>query len=113
MFVGEKGSMVCAGLGATPFLIPAKLDKSYTSPKPTIPRSPGHHQEWINACKGGKPGETEFIYSARLTELALLGVLALRTGQRIVWDAKNMRAIDCPEADAIIQGEPYRPGWEL
>ncbi|HPY90983.1 MAG TPA: gfo/Idh/MocA family oxidoreductase, partial [Lentisphaeria bacterium] len=87
--------------------------KTYTPPAPSIPRSPGHHREWIDACKGGKPGGTEFGYSARLTELALLGVLALRTGKRINWDTKNMRAVDCPEADAIINGEPYRKGWEI
>ncbi len=113
MFVGEKGLLVCPGLGATPFLVPAKLAKTYTPPAPSIPRSPGHHREWIDACKGGKPGGTEFGYSARLTELALLGVLALRTGKRINWDTKNMRAVDCPEADAIINGEPYRKGWEI
>lgn len=112
-FVGEKGLLVCPGLGSTPFLLPEKLQKNYTPPTPTIPRSPGHHREWLNACKGGPAACADFEYSARLTEIALTGVLALRTGKRIVWDAKNMKAIGCPEADDIINGQPYRKGWEI
>ena len=59
------------------------------------------------------PAACEFSYSSRLTELALLGVLALRTRKKILWDAVNLKALNVPEADAIIQGEPYRQGWEL
>jgi len=44
---------------------------------------------------------------------ALLGVVAIRTGKKIAWDYENMKAIGVPEADAIINGEPYREGWEL
>ena len=105
--------LVCPGLGQTPFLLPDKLAKSYKQPAPTLPRSPGHHREWIDACKGGAPSGTEFGYAARLTELALLGVLAIRSGKKIHWDAKSMCAKGLPEADAIINGEPYREGWEL
>ncbi|MBR4221384.1 MAG: Gfo/Idh/MocA family oxidoreductase [Victivallales bacterium] len=113
MFIGEKGSLVCPGLGATPFLMPEKMEKNYVRPQPSIPRSPGHHREWIDACKGGRPGGTNFAYSAILTEIALCGVLALRTGKKITWDAKNMKAVGLPEADTIINGEPYRDGWEI
>ena len=48
------------------------------------------------AIKGGKPGGTEFGYAARLTELALLGVVAIRTGKKIEWDYENMKAIGVP-----------------
>lgn len=112
-FVGEKGLLVCPGLGETPFLLPEKLQKSYTQPAPSIPRSPGHHREWIDACKGGPAAGAEFGYSAKLTEIALTGVLALRTGKKIIWDAKNMKAVGLPEADEIINGQPYREGWEM
>ncbi len=113
LFVGDRGILVCPGLGATPRLFPQALMDSYTPPPASIPRSPGHHREWIDACKGGPPAGTEFSYGCRLTELALLGVLALRTRKKILWDAANLKAIGFPEADAIIQGEPYRQGWEL
>ncbi len=113
LFVGDKGVLVSPGLGAAPRLFPQERADTFTPPEPTLPRSPGHHREWIDACKGGPPGGTEFSYSCRLTELALLGVLALRTRKKIFWDPENLKAIGVPEADAIIQGEPYRKGWEL
>jgi hypothetical protein len=112
-FVGDRGTLVSPGLGAPPVLLPKARAESFTPPPPSIPRSPGHHREWIDACKGGPPAGSEFGYAARLTELGLLGVLAIRTRKRIRWDAKAMRAVGVPEADAIIQGEPYRKGWEL
>lgn len=112
-FVGDRGTLVSPGLGAPPVLYPRERAEAFTPPPPSIPRSPGHHREWIDACKGGPAAGTEFGYAARLTELALLGALALRTRKRIRWDAVAMKAIDVPEADAIIQGEPYRQGWEL
>lgn len=108
LFVGEKGAMICGGAGGKPRLLGVTAD----APKPTLPRSPGHHREWIDACKGGKPAGSNFQYGARLTELALLGVLSLRTGKKIEWDAVGLKARGVPEADAIIK-EGYRKGWEL
>ncbi len=112
-FVGDRGTLVSLGLGAPPFLLPRERMVSFRPPPPTLPRSPGHHREWIDACKGGPPAGCEFGYAARLTELALLAVLALRTRQRIRWDPIAMKAIGLPEADPIIHGEPCRKGWEL
>jgi len=81
-------------------------------PAATLPRSPGHHREWLDACKGGQPAGSNFAYGARLTEIVLLGVLALRSGRRIEWDAANVKAKGLPEADALIR-ERTRKGWEI
>ncbi|MCI0465122.1 MAG: Gfo/Idh/MocA family oxidoreductase [Gemmataceae bacterium] len=111
LFVGEKGKLLCGGAGGKPRLLrPSNADGSKSSP--TLRRSPGHHREWLDACKGGKPAGSNFAYGARLTEIVLLGVLALRTGRRIEWDAANLKAKGVLEADAIIK-ESYRKGWEL
>ena len=67
-------------------LLPETDFAGFAPPKPTIPRSPGHHAEWIEACKTGKPTGTSFDYSGPLTELVLLGNVALRAGRRIDWD---------------------------
>jgi len=42
----------------------------------------------------------------------LLGLVALRTGKTIHWDAREMRASHAPEADVFIRGS-FRKGWEL
>jgi hypothetical protein len=75
-------------------------------------RSKGHHRDWLDACKGGAPASSNFEYGARLTELVLLGALALRLGRRIDWDPERMEARGISEAEPIIR-EPYRAGWEL
>jgi predicted dehydrogenase len=93
-------------------LLPKKQFASYTPPKPTLPRTPEHHIEWIRACKGGPRAQSDFGYAATLTEGLLVGFLALRTGKRIEWDARNMLAKGVPEAGAFIR-PAFRKGWEI
>ena len=71
-----------------------------------------HHQEWIAACKGGPAGYSNFDMAAYLTEIILLGCVALRVGKKLEWDGPNMRATNAPEAEQYIRRQ-YRKGWEL
>jgi predicted dehydrogenase len=73
-----------------------------------------HHLEWIAAIKAGRPQDcySRFEIGAQLTEIMLLGCVALRVGKKIQWDGPNMRAINCPEAAPFIQRE-NRQGWVL
>lgn len=71
-----------------------------------------HHQEWIAACKGGRPGYSDFDIAAYLTEIILLGCVALKVGKKLEWDGPNMRATNAPEADHIVKRTP-RKGWDL
>jgi predicted dehydrogenase len=112
LFVGEKGVIQCDGAGGPPRIFPESLRATATKPEETIKRSNGHHRDWIDACKGGAAASCNFEYGARLTEIALVGVLALRMRKAIEWDAANLRVIGMPEADALIRGT-YRAGWEL
>jgi predicted dehydrogenase len=111
LFVGDKGSLICGGAGGKPRLLESANASGSEPPPPTIPRSAGHHRDWLDACKGGKPAGSNFEYGARLTEIVLLGVLALRTGRVIEWDAANSKAKGVAEADVLIK-ENYRSGWE-
>lgn len=86
--------------------------ESIQKPAPTIARSQGHHRDWINACKGGKPASANFEYSAHLTEIVTLGNVAIRTGKKLTWDGQAMKATNCPEADPYIRPE-YANGWSL
>jgi predicted dehydrogenase len=111
MFIGEKGIILNNG-GATapPKIFPESLAANVPQ---TLPRSKGHHREWIDAIKGGPAAMSNFEYASKLTEITLLGVLSLRLGGRkIYWDDVNMKATGIPEADAIIR-EPVRGGWEM
>jgi predicted dehydrogenase len=112
LFVGEKASLLCGGAGGPPRLLSADRDAANNRPAPTLERSKGHHRDWLDAIKGGKPAGSNFAYGARLTEIVLLGVAALRTGRAIEWDPASMSARNAPEADAVFH-ESYRKGWEL
>jgi hypothetical protein len=112
LFIGDKGKIVCPGWGGAPKLLPISRMDSFQRPARTLARSKGHHRDWLDACKGGKPASSNFEYGAKLTELVLLGNVALRTGKKLHWDAVNMKATNAPEADAFLK-EEYRAGWEI
>jgi hypothetical protein len=92
--------------------LPKKQFADYQRPAKTLPRVEDHYQEWIAGCKGGPAPAANFAYSSVLTESLLLGNLALRVGKKIEWDAANMKAKNCPEADQYIRPQ-FRPGWTI
>jgi predicted dehydrogenase len=113
-FVGDRGVMLCGGWSGTPRLVPESAMQSFVLPEKTIPRSPGHRQEWVDACIAGKPQDAKagFWYSAPFTEALLVGVLPIRLGRRIEWDAAAMKASNAADADVLIR-KPYRTGFPL
>ncbi len=110
MFIGSDG-MMFANYGSYK-LFPQEKFKGFKPPKQTIPKSIGHHAEWIKACKDGSPTTCNFDYSGALTESVLLGNVAYRSGKALEWNAKALKATNCPEADKYISKE-YRSGWEV
>jgi len=113
IFVGAKGRLLVQREGGRSYrLLPERDFAGFVAPKPTLPRSIGHHAEWIEACKTGKPTGTSFDYSGPLTELVLLGNVALRVGRKIEWDASSARSTSGSIDDLFIHRD-NRPGWAL
>ena len=110
LFVGEKGMLLSDY--EKHVLLPEADFKDFKKPEPTIPKSVGHHQEWINACKGQGTTLCNFDYSGALTEAVLLGNVAYRSGKKVQWDAANAKCVSAPEADKFL-GREYRKGWAL
>ncbi|HKS38301.1 MAG TPA: Gfo/Idh/MocA family oxidoreductase, partial [Verrucomicrobiae bacterium] len=112
LFVGRKG-MLLSDYGRHR-LLPEKQFEGFVPPSPFITDSLGHHKEWIEACKSGGRTTCGFDYSGPLTEAALLGNVAYRTGRRLEWDWRLMKAAHGhgPEADALIHHH-YRNGWRI
>jgi hypothetical protein len=71
-----------------------------------------HHLEWLAACKGGPAPFSSFDTAAYLTEIILLGCVALRSGKRLEWDGPAMRATNAPEAVRFVK-RTYRHGFGL
>ncbi len=113
LLIGEKGALYLPGsYGDSYRLLPKNDFEGYKLPPKTLTRSPGHMRDWIEACKNGTQACSNFEYASALTGMVLLGNLAVRAGKKLEWDAKNMRATNCPEADEYIR-PVYRKGWEL
>ncbi len=110
LFVGEKGQLAVDYHKLQ--LLPQSKFADFTLPKSFTPKSNAHHAEWIRACKTGEPTSCPFEYAGPLAEAVQLGLVAYRVGQRIEWDAANLKAKNCPEADRFIRPD-YRKGWEL
>ncbi|MHB8862964.1 MAG: Gfo/Idh/MocA family protein [Pirellulaceae bacterium] len=114
ILVGQLGTMYSIEwTGADWHLLPEENFRDLQPPAASMPRSNGHHNEWITACQGGPPAFCNFVdFGAPLTEVMLLGNLAIRTGKKIEWDAQAMQVRGLPAADALLRRE-YRQGWEL
>ncbi len=113
MFVGSKGFILNGRI------FPDSLRNEYKPPAPTVPRSPGHYEEWLKACKGEQPAGSNFDWAGPLTEVVLLGNVALRpelrealTHMTLAWDPQAFKFTNLPEADKYLQLE-YRQGWKL
>lgn len=108
LLIGDKGKLYAPGDYAEQFSM-IGLDK----PTVEFTASPGHFKEYAEAIRGGKPAVSNFPdYSGPLTEIVLLGNLAVWSGKKVEWDAKNLKATNSPELDAIIR-PTYREGYTL
>jgi predicted dehydrogenase len=112
--VGDKGTIVYGSHGAGQVrLIPQSRMDAYKRPAQTIPRVKEHHWDWLQAIKNGKKSGSDFSYGGPLTEIALLGVIAIKMpGTKLEWDAQKMQFRNCADANQWIN-PPYRQGWSL
>jgi len=114
--IGDRGKIVYGSHGAGGCrLIPEAKMKAYKRPEPKIPRVPrGDHQhDWLNAIREGRQAGSPFEYGGRLSEIGLLGVIAIRmTGQKLQYDEKATRFTNSDEANRWLN-PPYRSGWSL
>jgi predicted dehydrogenase len=115
IFVGERGILMHETYGRNPQLYPQALHEEAAAVPQTYTRiEESHEMNWANACRGIGEATCPFSYAAPLTEVMLLGLVALRTGQGfpIEYDAANMRVTNSEDANAFLRRE-YREGWSL
>lgn len=116
IFKGDQGWLICDFQNR--ILIPSAKNGDLTYFKPRtketqIPQSPGHHKEWILACKGDKATRTDFDYAGTLTEQNLLALVGYRfPNQKLEYDPKAGKITNVDEANQYIH-KTYRPGWML
>ncbi len=115
MFIGDKGILVADWLGEAARLYPDALNEEVLANPPAekYARTNGVYLEWIEACKAGmQPGSNILDHSGPLTEMVLLGNLAVRSGEVIEWDSETMQVTNVTGPNAYLW-EEYRDGWTL
>ncbi len=118
LLIGEKGTIMHGSHGAGGVrIIPETKMRAYDRPAATLPRVPrgaaGHEQDWVRACKDGKLASSTFDYGGPLTEMVLLGVLAMRLKDTpLEWDPENLKVTNCDEANQYVR-PAFREGWTL
>ncbi len=112
VFVGDKGILTTDTYAANVRLLPEGRHKEYKLPPQFLTRSPGHHRDWIRACKGGERSCSDFSLAGPFTEWILLGVVALRVEGKLEWDSAKMKFANSAEANQYIRAKP-RKGWQI
>jgi hypothetical protein len=114
MFIGTKGIIVCSTYGGDVMMFPEERFLEYKDLPQSLPRiNVPHEQDWINGIKTNTLPCSNFNYSGPLTEMVLMGNLAMRVpGKRLIWDGDTMRVTNDETANQFIKQE-YRSGWKL
>lgn len=114
LIIGSKGSIAFKDWNPNGFrLLPEESFKNFQEPAPFLPRvNDNPYQEWIKACKGGDLCLSNFEYSVPLTEMVLLGNVAMRAEEKLQWDGENLKVTNTRSADEYLKREP-RKGWKV
>lgn len=117
MFVGDRGKILAGFRVEDPRIIPERRMRKFRAPQwhAPPPLKPGEvapsMRQWIAAVKGGEPSPASFSHAGPITDAINLYAVALRTGQKIMFDAQNRRISNLSEANQYLARQ-YRPGWE-
>ena len=110
LFQGTEASLVA---DYNSFKIYPEKGHKIELPEKSLPRSVGHHREWLNAIKSRGETSCRFEYGQRLSTVGHLGNISLWTGETLKWDAKTERVTNHPEANAHLSRPEYRAPWSI
>jgi predicted dehydrogenase len=107
LYIGDQGKLMGERL------IPESRMETYKRPPKTLPRSPGHYHEFVAACRNGPCAGSNFVdHAGLLTEVCLLGNVALRAQKKLAWDGAHLRITNDEKANQLLHRE-HRQGWAL
>ena len=115
LLVGDKGRMFFNRFNE--WMVTGRDDNEVrqieTQTQKTIPRTKDNYTEWVDAITGkGHPPLSRFEIAGPFTEMVLLGNLAIRAGEKVLWDTKKLRSLNSDKANSFVRRE-YRKGWKL
>ncbi len=111
IFQGSKATMV-VNYNRYEIYMKGKRDEAFQPPPPSIPDSPGHIREFLNAIKSRQRTTCDIEYGHRLTKSGLMANIAYRTGERLNWDDDRERFTGHTNANQYVTRR-YRKPWKL
>ena len=115
LWIGDDGKLVADMYGRNPRLLDAKKDAELKASPPPVkyPRVENVYAEWIAACKAGTQAGSSFAgHAGPLTEMVLLGNLAVHAGRNLELDPETGAVKNATIPADWIQPQ-YRDGWSL
>lgn len=107
LYIGDAGKLMGHRL------IPEARMRAFGKAPVTLPRSPGHFREFVEACRGGPPAGSNFVdHAGLLSEVCMLGNVSVRAQKRLLWDGPNLKVTNDQAANAFLRRE-YRKGWAV
>jgi predicted dehydrogenase len=111
VFQGSKATLVTNYTQHEVYVEGKKLE-DFPRPAQTIPDSPGHVREFLDAVKTRQKTTCDLEYAHRLTKGGHLGNIAFRAGRRVRWDDKRERVLGDSQASRLLKRR-YRKPWKL
>lgn len=114
LLVGARGVLATNSHNTDITLLPRERFEDVQQDRPqTVPPSPGHYREWVDACRDGPTPLTEFAYASPFAEFLTLGEVATRfAGDELEFDPATGEILNHAEAHAALT-YAYRDGWRL
>jgi predicted dehydrogenase len=109
MFQGTEATLVA---DYSTYQIIAEKGRNIEEPPRSLPRSVGHHREWLDAIKSRSVCSCNFAYGHRLASVGNLGNISLWTGEKLAWDKDAERITNHTAANQFLTKE-YRAPWSL
>ncbi len=110
-FIGTKGTLVC-DYGTREIRLDGEVLEDLPDVPQTIPRSPGHQQNFVDSVKSRIQPESNLAYARGMTLPMHLGLISWRLRRPLEWDAEKERFVSDPAADYLLSRN-YRAPWTL
>jgi hypothetical protein len=114
LFIGDQGAIMAGFNGQDPRLFakgqnrPLRMDEN----SPQGGSRGDRRSSWLQAFKGGESSPGSFLNAGPITDAVNLGTVALRAGEKVLFDSQSMKITNVPAADKYLYRE-YRQGWQL
>lgn len=110
-FEGDKGTLIC-DYGSREITINGETVTDIPEIPKTIPRSPGHQQNFVDAVKSRSQPESNLAYAREMTLPMHLGLISYRLGRPLQWNADKEKFVGDREANGLLSRKP-RKKWDL